>query len=105
MTTINCKESKRIIDNGGVTIIDARTPEEYRGACLEESINIDFLDKEFSPKIEKLPKNAKYLVYCGSGGRSAKACELMDQKGFSDVFNLEGGITAWVKEDLPVFKK
>lgn len=101
MTTINQKEANEIINNGGVTVIDVRTPGEHGTSCLEGSVNIDFLDKSFPAKIESLNKNGKYLVYCGSGGRSLRAAKLMDQKGFLEVFNLEGGIMAWLEKGMP----
>ncbi len=104
MITINQKEASEIIKNGGVAIIDVRTPEEHGTSCLEGSVNIDFLDKSFPTKIESLNKNGKYLVYCGSGGRSAQAAKLMDQKGFSDVSNLDGGIMAWLEKGMPVIR-
>ncbi len=105
MTTINAKEAREIINNGGVKVIDVRTPEEHNASCLEGGINIDFMDKSFPAKIENLDKNSKYLVYCGSGGRSAQACELMNQKGFSNILNLAGGITNWTQNGLPVIRK
>ena len=105
MTTISQKEAQEIIKSGGVAIIDVRTPEEHSTSCLEGSVNIDFLDKSFPAKIESLNKNGKYLVYCGSGGRSAQAAKLMDQKGFSSIFNLEGGIMAWLEKGMPTIQK
>ena len=105
MTTKSQKEAQEIINKGGVAVIDVRTPEEYSSCRLDNSINIDFLDKSFPAKIESLNKNGKYLVYCGSGGRSAQAAKLMDQKGFSSIFNLEGGIMAWLEKGMPTIQK
>ena len=42
------------------------------------------------------------LAGCASGGRSARACRKMAQADFTNLFNLEGGITAWQKAGKPV---
>jgi rhodanese-related sulfurtransferase len=77
-------------------ILDVRTPEEYEEKHIPNSKLINVQDAQnFVSEIEKLDKAKSYYVYCRSGGRSAMACNIMEQMGFEDVSNLEGGITDW----------
>ena len=77
-------------------ILDVRTPEEYEEKHIPNSKLINVQEPQnFVDEIEKLDKSKSYYVYCRSGGRSTMACNIMEQMGFSDVANLEGGITDW----------
>ena len=77
-------------------ILDVRTPEEYEEVRIPNSKLINVQDpQKFVEEIEKLDKSKSYYLYCRAGGRSEMACNIMEQMGFSDVANLEGGITDW----------
>jgi len=77
-------------------ILDVRTEEECNNGIIPDSINIDiYKGPEFMEKIEALDKSKNYYVYCRSGVRSAKACEVMESIGFKNAYNLEGGIIEW----------
>jgi rhodanese-related sulfurtransferase len=43
-----------------------------------------------------------YLLYCRSGNRSAQAREMMRGLGFAEVYEIDGGITAWTEAGLGV---
>jgi rhodanese-related sulfurtransferase len=43
-------------------------------------------------------KDKEVIVYCRSGRRSMLACQILDQMGFKDTYNLEGGILAWINK-------
>lgn len=80
-------------------IIDVRTDDEFSTGYIGGAVNIDFyMGNEFISKIEKLDKSKSYFIYCKSGARSGQTCELMKQKGFKKVYNLEGGILGWTGE-------
>jgi len=77
-------------------ILDVRTPEEYEEKHIPNSKLINVQEPQsFVDEVEKLDKSKSYYLYCRSGGRSATACNIMEQMGFTDVANLEGGITEW----------
>lgn len=76
-------------------ILDVRTPEEYADKHIPGSVNINIQDPDFQDKIDELPDDKEYLVYCRSGGRSARACVMMASQGFENLYNLEGGILEW----------
>ncbi len=81
-------------------LLDVRTPEEVRNGYLKGALNFDFKSPQFSILIEGLDKEKPYLVYCASGIRSGKAADLMREKGFKNVYTLEGGLNAWKNEKL-----
>jgi phage shock protein E len=85
-------------------VIDVRTREEYEKGHLPDSVLIDIADKDFDAKIAKLDKSKTYLVHCAGGGRGGRACKKMEQLGFTNLFNLEGGLTAWQKAGKAVEK-
>ena len=80
-------------------IIDVRTDDEFSTGYVGGAVNIDFyMGNEFISEIDKLDKTKSYFIYCKSGARSGQTCELMKQKGFKKVYNLEGGILGWTGE-------
>ena len=83
-------------------IVDVRTPEEYTEGHLAHATNIDYNGESFKSEIEKLDKSKPTFVYCLSGGRSAKAADLMRKKGFTKVYEMKGGMLAWRNAKLPV---
>lgn len=77
-------------------ILDVRTDAECDEGVIPNSINIDiYLGQGFIAKLEALDKSKNYYVYCRSGARSAKACEVMENIGFENTYNLLGGILEW----------
>jgi len=104
MKNILPEEAQKIIERGEATVIDVRTPDEYREGHINGAQNININDPLFSEKISVLDKEATYVVNCLSGGRSSRATSLMLERGFKNAVNLEGGITAWKIKGLPVNK-
>jgi rhodanese-related sulfurtransferase len=82
-------------DNNAV-ILDVRTEAEWDQGVIENAVTIDFYKTaEFMAAIEALDKTKNYYVYCRSGARSGKACEIMNELGIENAFNLEGGMLEW----------
>jgi rhodanese-related sulfurtransferase len=80
-------------------ILDVRTEAECDEGIIPNAINIDIHEGQgFIAKIEALDKSKNYYVYCRSGARSAKACEVMNSLGFENAYNLLGGIIEWEGE-------
>ena len=92
------------LQEGNAQLVDVRTPEEYAEKHLKDAVNINFNADDFVDQIAKLDKTKPVFVYCLSGGRSAKASALISKKGFSQVYNMDGGILAWTAAGQPVEK-
>ena len=80
-------------------ILDVRTEDECNEGIIPNAIMIDiYKGQGFIYQVEELDKNKNYYVYCKAGGRSAQACAIMNQLGFENTFNLEGGFMQWKGE-------
>ncbi len=82
-------------------LLDVRTPGEYKKGHLKNARLFDLFNDSFQTELSKLDTNQAYFVYCAIGGLSAEVCELMQQKGFKLVFDMDGGFNRWKQEGLP----
>jgi phage shock protein E len=88
----------------GVVILDVRTPGEFTEGYIEGARLIDFQSGNFENEIATLDKNATYAVYCRSGNRSGQAVKVMQDAGFANVFNMNGGVIEWANVGLPLVR-
>ncbi len=88
------REKIKTLENGQV--LDVRTPEEWADVgTIADAHKIDFFSENFDQQVSQLDKTKPVMVYCAAGGRSAKAMEKMKALGFTEVYNLSGGMGAW----------
>jgi rhodanese-related sulfurtransferase len=90
------------LNNGNFIILDVRTPQEYQQSHIKNAVNIDYNSENFENLLNELDKNKTVLVYCQSGNRSSIAANVMINIGFSDIYNMLGGISAWISAGYPV---
>ena len=95
-------EFSEVIAQPGVIILDVRTPEEFNAGHIPNAININVADSNFSSEVSKLDKNATVAVYCRSANRSAVATNEMAELGFTDMYDMQGGIIDWEAAGGPV---
>jgi phage shock protein E len=88
----------------GVVTLDVRTPGEFAEGYIEGARLIDFQSGNFENEIATLDKNATYAVYCRSGNRSGQAVKVMQDAGFANVFNMNGGVIEWANAGLPLVR-
>ncbi len=127
---ISVQQARRMIkhNSGNTVILDVRNQSEYDlghlyGAILipiysieNSSIPIslpqppinDSLTTDIYERIEngfKLSehKNDNIIVYCAVGSRSALACQILVEHGFTKIYNMLGGITAWMQAEYPIY--
>jgi rhodanese-related sulfurtransferase len=82
-----------------IQLIDVRTPMEVQQGAIKQHRMINLQAPDFKQKISKLDKGKTYVVYCRSGGRSSRACGIMADMGFEELYNLKGGYRAWEQLD------
>ncbi len=94
---LNTEDFKKAVEKSGkAQLIDVRTMKEWdEDGHIDGATNIDFYQKDFKNKMEKLDKNKPVHVYCRSGGRSERTAEMLVEMGFKEVYDLDGGFTAW----------
>ena len=98
-------EASYFIQIKNPVVIDIRTQEEYDAGHLEAaSMRLDYYAPDFKDQLAKLDKTAKYLIYCRTGHRSGVTLGIMQNMGFTDIHDIDGGITAWTAAGLPVVK-
>ena len=98
MNSITTSELRTLLaGNFNGMLIDVREPNEYATAHIEGSRLIPL--KTLPEELDSLPRDREILVHCKSGGRSAKAVQLLLDHGFTRVKNVTGGIDAWLAEN------
>jgi rhodanese-related sulfurtransferase len=65
---------------------------------------IDFKAADFRAQVKNLKKRKPIAVYCKSGNRSGQAFAILQEMGFRKIYDLEGGITAWIAAEKKIKK-
>lgn len=86
---------QKLILQKDTVLVDVRSAGEFMTEKIPGARNIDIQSGTFSELVKNLPKDKTYLLYCRSGRRSAKACSLMAEFGFTKLKNLSNGIGGW----------
>ncbi len=101
---ISVNELKRKMDaREAFELVDVREPFEYEIARIDGAQLIPL--GEIANRADELQRGQQIVVHCHSGTRSAQAVRLLQQRGFSNVYNLEGGIDAWSEQIDPSVPK
>ncbi|HKL18276.1 MAG TPA: rhodanese-like domain-containing protein [Halalkalibaculum sp.] len=109
MQEITVQELKNKIDNKeDVFILDVREPFEQYQSNLDYDHSKLIPVGELGERMDEIQsqKDSEIVCLCRSGGRSAKACDMLEREGFENVKNLKGGINKWAQEidnSLPVY--
>lgn len=101
---VDCVAATQLINHKNALVLDVREESEYQtGHVLNAKlIPLGKLHEHFG-ELEKY-RDKPVVVVCRSGARSANACAMLGKQGFSEVYNLAGGMMAWQKGNLPVKK-
>jgi len=104
--SVSPDEAAFLLQEGArIAVLDVRNPDEYHSTTgrLQNAILIPV--DELSSRLAELGglKEKTILVYCRSGIRSRRACEILSKEGFT-VVNLEGGILKWLGESHSVVR-
>ena len=90
--------------NEKIFLLDVREPEEFSSGHIEGSINIPIRD--LPSRTKELPENFDQSIVsiCLSGARSAYATMFLKVYGYTDVMNLDFGITGWMNKGYPIVR-
>ena len=86
----------------GLVVLDIRTPEEFTQARLADAMLVDFYEDDFAAQLDTLDKDVPYVMYCNSGNRSSEAVKTMEDLGFVEVYEIDGGIVNWYDQGYPI---
>ena len=97
---INVAELQTMMQQNSIRLIDVRTDAEIARGKIPQG---DPLPLHLIPmRLHELDRTKPTVLYCQMGGRSAQAAAFAAASGFADIYNLQGGITAWAHAGLPV---
>ncbi len=97
---ITVADLQKLLQSKPPRLLDVRTDAEVARGKIPQG---DSLPLHLIPlRLNELDKNATTVFYCQMGGRSAQAAAFAAANGFVDVYNLQGGITAWAHAGLPI---
>lgn len=90
--------------NTNVILLDARELEEFKVSHLKNAIHVGYNKFDKEGTLKKLPKDKskKIVVYCSIGIRSETVAYKLIQEGYTNVYNLYGGIFEWKNNDFKV---
>jgi rhodanese-related sulfurtransferase len=99
-TDVSVTEGQVMLANKDFTFINVHIPFEGNIAKTDKSIPYD----QIGQNLDKLPsdKNAKIVLYCRSGRMSAIAAETLVGLGYTNIWNLSGGMAAWEQAGLKI---
>ena len=103
-TDVTAEQAHELIGStGDLTIIDVREPSEYCGTRghIPGALNYPWNSGLLQVRYEELPMDGPILVVCQSGGRSNQAATFLDSHGFYMVYDMLGGMSAWIWETEP----
>lgn len=96
---ISASDAKDKLDSeSDIILLDVRTHEEYETEHIPGSILIPLSELEDRAIAELSNKDLMIIVYCASGGRSKTASNILVNLEYTNVYNLTGGISAWIYE-------
>jgi rhodanese-related sulfurtransferase len=101
-TTISVADLKARLDAGEqLTVLDVRTPQEFTGDGHIAGAKLLPLD-ELGARMGELAKDEPIACFCRSGNRSRTACTQLAEAGYTNLVNVDGGISAWAAAGYPV---
>ncbi|MDO4728781.1 MAG: rhodanese-like domain-containing protein [Bacteroidota bacterium] len=97
MKNITQQEWRELLaTDDNAVIVDVRTSQEQAEGVIPNAVYADInTEDDFNAFLEQADKSKNYYVYCRSGMRSQRACNIMDSQGFKCTYNLLGGIVEW----------
>ena len=91
-TTITENEAKPLMENNAV-IIDVRSETEFASGYIDGALNVPV--NNISSLVDTINKDTVIILYCASGMRSSNAAKTLVELGFTNVYNLDGGLINW----------
>lgn len=100
---LSAMQAVRLMNQGAI-LLDVRGKEAFEAGHIGDAQNVPAADLEGRADSLKKWRDKAVIAYCDSGISSAAAVRTLGKLGFTQVFNLEGGLNAWVKDNLPLTK-
>lgn len=99
--TIDVRQGQSMKDQGAV-LLDVREPDEYQESHVPGSVHVPLGQLKSRLQEIRALGSKPVAIICRSGRRSSIAAELLMQSGWTNVYNVQGGMIAWEKAALPI---
>ncbi|MEG3591739.1 MAG: rhodanese-like domain-containing protein [Pseudomonadota bacterium] len=101
---ISPQEAVYIINNEDAFLLDVREDTELQQGIIPNSKHVaaSIFNKRFSEL--NISKDLPVITYCKTGARAPSVCNFLKKRDFQNVYNIKGGISAWVEDSLPISK-
>ncbi len=97
---VSVAEAKAMLDRGQAQLIDVREVWEWVTSRIPGATLIPM--GEIPQRMQEIAQDRTLIIHCATGQRSATVTDALRQAGYERVYNLAGGIVAWMNEQLPV---
>jgi len=94
-------QAVQLINRQGARVLDIREQEKFVGGHIAGALNLPG-GKIDEARGKKLKKNKPVVVVCDNGVSSARCVDPLRKEGFDAAFSLQGGISAWQRDNLPL---
>jgi rhodanese-related sulfurtransferase len=100
---LSAPQAVRLI-NQGALVIDLRSKALFDAGHIVDARNVPAAELPSQADSLKKWRDRNVITYCDSGSNGASAARALIKLGFTKVFNLQGGLNAWVKDNMPLAK-
>lgn len=97
-----CPTTTRRLLAEGALLVDVRERAEVVRMAFDVLALVQMPLSEFERRFDELPRDRPLVLACESGPRSLKATYFLMYQGFTDVANMDGGLTKWARKGFPV---
>jgi len=95
-SSTKASEFREAISRDSIQLVDVRTPQEYNQGAIDGAVNIDYFNQSaFDTSVDQLDRDRPVYLYCRSGNRSQKAAKKLIRMGFTEIYDLQGGYSAY----------
>lgn len=99
------EEAAVLIESDQVKIIDVRAELDFDKKHLKNAVNIEVENDDLNSVLDQMKKDEPLLVYCNKGGQSERCAQILKEKGFTLIYDMDGGIAKWEESGRQVIVK
>jgi rhodanese-related sulfurtransferase len=92
---VSVEEAANMMALNKVKVIDVRSEIQFTDKHIKDAINIEVEDDDLNSYLDQLDKNEPLLIYCNKGGQSERCAQILQDKGFTLIYDMQGGISKW----------
>ncbi len=102
---VGTQEAIRLLNHDDTVVVDVRLDKEFKTGHILDAVNIPLGALDSRVRELDKAKSHNVIVVCQTGNRSLQGARILRKHGFEHVYNLKGGMTAWINAGLPVSTK